>query len=216
MARLTIAFFCSGFGALLCQVVWQRMLGIFAGSDTVSAALVVGAFLLGLGIGSLIGAKVADRLTPARAVLGFALCEAGVAAFALLSKPFLYDWLAIDLAGVVDSPAAVFAICFAGLVLPTTLMGASLPLLARAVATSLDTVAERIGWLYGLNTLGAGIGTLVGGWVLLGTLGFVGTLFAAAAMDIVAALLALRACESFHSLRYRNSSAVACGVESSW
>ena len=191
MARLTFAFFCSGFGALLCQVVWQRMLGIFAGSDTVSAALVVGAFLLGLGLGSLIGAKVADRLTAAHAVLGFALCEAGVATFALLSKPFLYDWLAIDLAGVVDSPAAVFGICFAGLVLPTTLMGASLPLLARAVATSLDTVAARIGWLYGLNTLGAGVGTLVGGWILLGHLGFVGTLLVAAGMDILAAVLAL-------------------------
>ena len=139
----------------------------------------------------LIGAKVADRLTAAHAVLGFALCEAGVATFALLSKPFLYDWLAIDLAGVVDSPAAVFGICFAGLVLPTTLMGASLPLLARAVATSLDTVAARIGWLYGLNTLGAGVGTLVGGWILLGHLGFVGTLLVAAGMDILAAVLAL-------------------------
>ncbi len=191
MARLTVAFFCSGFGALLCQVVWQRMLGIFAGSDTVSAALVVGAFLLGLGLGSLLGARVADRLTPARAVLGFALCEAGVAGFALLSKPFLYDWLAVDLAGVVDSPPTVFAICFAGLVLPTVLMGASLPLLARAVATSLDTVAERIGWLYGLNTLGAGVGTLAGGWLLIGHLGFVGTLVVAAVMDLAAALLAL-------------------------
>ncbi len=74
MARLATAFFCSGFGALLCQVVWQRMLGIFAGSDTVSAALVTGAFLTGLGIGSLLGAKAADRLSPARALLGFALC----------------------------------------------------------------------------------------------------------------------------------------------
>jgi len=55
------------FRALLCQIVWQRMLGIFAGSDTVSAALVVGTFLLGLGLGSLLGAKVADRLAPARA-----------------------------------------------------------------------------------------------------------------------------------------------------
>jgi predicted membrane-bound spermidine synthase len=58
-------------------------------------------------------------------------------------------------------------------VLPTTLMGASLPLLARAIATSLDTVAERIGALYGLNTLGAGLGALLGGWLLVGNLGFV-------------------------------------------
>jgi predicted membrane-bound spermidine synthase len=191
MARLAAAFFCSGFGALLCQVVWQRMLGIFAGSDTVSAALVAGAFLTGLGVGSLAGAKAADRLTPARALLGFALCEAGVAGFALLSKPFLYDLLAVGLAGVVDAPAAVFAMCFAGMALPTALMGASLPLLARAVADSLDTVAERIGWLYGLNTLGAGAGALAGGWLLVGNVGFVGTLFVAAALDVGAALLAL-------------------------
>jgi spermidine synthase len=84
---LSFAFFLSGFGALLCQIVWQRMLGIFAGSDTVSAALVVGAFLAGLGLGSILGAYGADRLSPRRALLGFALCELGVAACALLSKP---------------------------------------------------------------------------------------------------------------------------------
>ncbi|MBP0446277.1 fused MFS/spermidine synthase [Roseomonas sp. SSH11] len=191
MLRLSVAFFLSGFGALLCQIVWQRMLGIFAGSDSVSAALVVGAFLAGLGLGSILGAKLADRLSPARALLGFVVAETGVSSFALLSKPFLYDLLAIDLAGVVDSPAAIFALCFAGLVLPTTLMGASLPLLARAVATSLDTVAERVGRLYGLNTLGAGLGALLGGWLLAGNLGFVGALWLAAGLDLVAGLLAL-------------------------
>jgi predicted membrane-bound spermidine synthase len=191
MPRLAVAFFFSGFAALLCQIVWQRMLGIFAGSDTVSAALVVGAFLAGLGLGSIIGAKIADRLSPYRAMIGFALAEAGVAGFALVSKLFLYDFLAMDLAGVVDNPVAIFALCFAGLVLPTTLMGASLPLLARAVTTSLDTVAERIGTLYGLNTLGAGLGALLGGWLLVGNLGFVGALMLAAGLDVVAALLAL-------------------------
>jgi hypothetical protein len=191
MQRLMVAFFCSGFGALLCQIVWQRMLGIFAGSDTISAALVVGAFLAGLGLGSIIGAKVADRLTPAQALLGFALCEAGVALCALISKPFLYDWLALGMAGRVDSPVAIFALCFAGLVVPTTLMGASLPLLCRAIATSLDTVAERIGTLYGLNTLGAGLGALLGGWLIVGNLGFVGALGLAAAFDLLAAGLAL-------------------------
>ena len=98
MIRLSVAFFFSGFAALLCQIAWQRMLGIFAGSDTVSAALVVGAFLAGLGLGSLIGARIADRLPPWKALAGFALCEAVVAVFALASKPFLYDLLAMRLA----------------------------------------------------------------------------------------------------------------------
>jgi spermidine synthase len=191
MSRLAVAFFATGFAALLCQIVWQRMLGIFAGSDTVSAALVVGAFLAGLGLGSIIGAKVADRLSPARALAGFALAELGVGLFALLSKPFLYDWLATDMAGVVDAAPAIFALCFAGLVLPTTLMGASLPLLARAVATSRESIAERIGTLYGLNTLGAGVGALLGGWLLVGHLGFVATLWLAAGLEFFAAALSL-------------------------
>jgi hypothetical protein len=191
MSRLAVAFFATGFAALLCQIVWQRMLGIFAGSDTISAALVVGAFLAGLGLGSIIGAKIADRLSPARALAGFALAEIGVGVFALLSKFFLYDWLATDMAGVVDAAPAIFALCFAGLVLPTTLMGASLPLLARAVATSRENIAERIGTLYGLNTLGAGLGALVGGWVLVGQLGFVGALWLAAGLEFFAAALSV-------------------------
>jgi spermidine synthase len=191
MWALMAAFFASGFSALLCQIVWQRMLGIFAGSDSVSAALVVGAFLAGLGIGSILGARIADRLTPAQALIGFALAETGVAAFALLSKAFLYDFLAMGLAGVVDEPAAIFALCFAGLVLPTTLMGLSLPLLSRTLATSLGNVAERVGNLYGLNTLGAGMGALLGGWILVGWLGFVGALVFAAALNLLVAAVAL-------------------------
>jgi hypothetical protein len=213
MPRLAVAFFASGFAALLCQIVWQRMLGIFAGSDTVSAALVVGAFLAGLGLGSLIGAKVADRLSPARAVIGFALCELGVAAFALASKAFLYDWLATDLAGVVDEPAAIFALCFAGLVLPTTLMGASLPLLARAIASGLDSVAERIGNLYGLNTLGAGLGALLGGWIIVGNVGFLGALWIAAALDLFAAVLALTLVPMLRPLPARAPAAAASEPE---
>ena len=191
MARLTLAFFVSGFAALLCQIIWQRMLGVFAGSDTVSAALVVGAFLAGLGVGSILGAWLSDRLSPRGALIGFAVAETAVASFALVSKFFLYDFLATDLAGVIDSPTAIFALCFAGLLLPTTLMGASLPLLSRAVATSLETAAQRIGRLYSLNTLGAGLGALLGGWILVGKLGFVGALMLAAALDVLAVMIVL-------------------------
>ncbi|MCX7373306.1 MAG: hypothetical protein NTW56_12885, partial [Alphaproteobacteria bacterium] len=125
------------------------------------------------------------------ALLWFAACEAGVALCAIVSKPFLYDFLAIGLADDIQSPLAIFAICFAGLVIPTTLMGASLPLLARAVTISLETAASRIGALYGLNTLGAGLGALLGGWFILGNLGFPGALWFAAGLDIVAVVLAM-------------------------
>jgi hypothetical protein len=70
-------------------------------------------------------------------------------------------------------------------------MGASLPLLSRAVSNSVDGLAERIGWLNGLNTLGAGFGALLGGWFLIGNLGVVDVLRLAAVVNFSAALLAL-------------------------
>ncbi len=70
-------------------------------------------------------------------------------------------------------------------------MGASLPLLSRAVATTVESLASRIALLYGLNTVGAGLGALVGGWLILGMLGFEASLRVAAALELLAAALAL-------------------------
>jgi len=76
-------FFLSGFSALAYQTAWQRMLGAFAGSDSVAAAIIVGAFLFGLGIGSLIGASFADRLSLRGALCAFAFSEIGVGVFCM-------------------------------------------------------------------------------------------------------------------------------------
>lgn len=191
LAALSVGFFASGFAALLYQVIWQRMLGLFAGSDAVTAALVVGAFLAGLGLGSLLAGFVADRLNPRRAAWAFILCEIGIAGFALLSRPFLYDVVVERLGPVMTETWQIFAICFAGLLAPTLLMGLSLPLLARAVVARLEQAAGRIGWLYGINTLGAAAGTLLGGFWLVGTLGFEVALQVGAALNLLAAVLTL-------------------------
>src|SRR5260370_34575927 len=84
-------FFLSVFSALAYQTAWQRMLGAFAGSDSVATTMIVGAFLFGLGIGSLIGAFLADRLSLRSALRAFALCEIGVGVFACLSRTVFYD-----------------------------------------------------------------------------------------------------------------------------
>jgi predicted membrane-bound spermidine synthase len=185
------AFFASGFAALLYQVIWQRMLGLFAGSDAVTAALVVGAFLLGLGLGSLAAGLVADRLAPRRAAFAFALIEAGIAGFALLSRPFLYDLVVEQLGPLLTGRWAVFGVCFAGLLVPTFLMGLSLPVLAKAVVARIDTAASRIGLLYGVNTLGAAAGTLIGGFLIVGEIGFEASLLLGAMLNLLAGAAAL-------------------------
>lgn len=180
-------FFLSGAAALIYQTAWHRLLGLFAGADTIAAALVVGAFLLGLGIGSLAAGLYADRLSRRGALLAFALCEVGIAVFAVLSPWLYYDVIYRELLPLSASRGVIFGIVFAGLLWPTFLMGCSLPFLSKAVVSQIAGSAKLIGWLYGLNTLGAGIGAFLGGWFLIGTLGFDKAIYLAAALNLVVA-----------------------------
>ena len=188
---LHATFFLSGFCALVYQVAWQRMLGLFSGSDTVSATIVVAAFLFGLGAGSLAGAHLADRVPRAAAITAFALCELGIALCAALSPLIFYDLIAVRLIGLAGSWLAVTGVVFSALLLPTLLMGVSLPLLARAIVREIDGAAERIGWLYGLNTLGAGLGAIAAGAVIIGTFGYEVTVYFGALLNAGAGLTAL-------------------------
>jgi spermidine synthase len=181
-------FFVSGMAALIYQTAWHRLLGLFAGADTIAAALVVGAFLLGLGVGSLAAGLYADRLSRRAALIAFALCEVGIAVFALASPWLYYDVIYRNLLPISASRAVVFAVVFAGLLWPTFLMGCSLPFLSKAVVRQIEGSAELIGWLYGVNTLGAAVGAAVGGWYLIGTIGFDATIQVGAALNAAVAV----------------------------
>jgi spermidine synthase len=180
-------FFLSGAAALIYQTAWHRLLGLFAGADTIAAALVVGAFLLGLGIGSLAAGLYADRLSRRAALLAFALCEVGIALYAVASPWLYYDVIYRELLPWSASRGVIFAVVFAGLLWPTFLMGCSLPFLSKAVVNEIAGSAQLIGRLYGLNTLGAGVGAFVGGWYLIGTLGFDKAVYVGAALNLVVA-----------------------------
>lgn len=188
---LAIAFFISGGTALLYQVVWQRLLGLFSGSDVRSVTIVVSAFLGGLGLGSLLGALLADRMSSRRAVRLFGYCNLGIAAFALISRWLYYDLLFLRLGGLAASTTLLLLIAFVSLLWPTILMGLSLPLLSKAVVRDIGQAARRISLLDGLNTVGAGIGALGTGWYLAGTLGYDTTLWLGAGLSGLVGLIAL-------------------------
>lgn len=180
-------FFLSGAAALIYQTAWHRLLGLFAGADTIAASLVVGAFLLGLGIGSLAAGLYADRLSRRAALLAFAICEVGIAVFAVLSPWLYYDVIYRGLLPLAESRSVIFAVVFAGLLWPTFLMGCSLPFLSKAIVSQIAGSAQLIGWLYGLNTLGAAIGAFFGGWYLIGTVGFDKAVYLGALINLVVA-----------------------------
>ncbi|HEY7514178.1 MAG TPA: fused MFS/spermidine synthase, partial [Vicinamibacteria bacterium] len=186
-------FFASGFAALAYQIVWQRLLAFFSGADVFSVTLIVCAFMAGLGLGSLAGGHLADRLSLRGRFLAFALAEAATAAFALVSVPLLYGFLYRNLAEKALPFFLVGLLLFVVLLWPTFLMGLSLPLLSRALTEDAAVSARRIGSLYGWNTLGAALGALVTvfGVVRLG--GFEAAVALGAALNLACAATALLA-----------------------
>ncbi|VEP14196.1 Spermidine synthase [Hyella patelloides LEGE 07179] len=184
-------FFISGFNALLYQVAWQRMLGLFSGSDVRSVTVVIASYLLGLGLGNLLSSRISDRLNNRQCVRIYGCCNLGIAVFAICSRFLFYDLLFLRLQYLAQSPVVMLGIVFVSLLIPTTMMGLSLPLLSKAVSRSAENAASRIGWLYGINTLGSGVGTLVSGWYIVGTLGYAGTVYLGSFFSACVGLVAL-------------------------
>jgi hypothetical protein len=127
-----LAFFLSGAAALAYQVAWQRILALHTGVGLYSIAVIVAVFMLGLGLGSRLGAGLSRRVRPRRALVLFAACELGIAAYGAVSCPLLYDWLYVRQGWLYAEPLRGGLMHFATLAVPTVLMGMSLPLLTRA------------------------------------------------------------------------------------
>ena len=191
VAFASAAFFLSGFAALTYQTVWQRLLVLPLGADVYSTTIVVAVFMTGLGLGSLAGGWIADRVSPRRAVTVFIVSEVAVAIFGLFSDVVLYDWLYLRIGTAALPNAALAVIVFLGLLWPTFWMGVSLPVLGRAVADGLAAAASRIGVLYGVNTLGAATGAFATTWMLFPRFGLDGSARIAAALNIAAAIAAI-------------------------
>lgn len=184
---LEAVFFATGFSALTLQVVWQRMIALHNGVDLVSFTTVVAAFLAGLGVGGWLGGVVADRLGPRRCLVAFAVANIGIALVAGASQALFYD-LYREVRPSLEGTAASFGFNAALLLVPTTLMGLSLPLLARATVADVADAGALVGRLYAVNTIGAAFGAATAGWFLLGTFGFTTAARIAGALNLLAAV----------------------------
>jgi spermidine synthase len=190
----------SGAAGLIYQVVWTQDLVLVFGNTTQAIVTTVTAFLAGLGIGSLLGAAIGARLRRALAVYG--LLEVAVACLALL-MPLAFDAVATVFRGAYLSlPSGEvalirFGLAFAALTPVTMIMGMTLPLLTRHLVRADPDVGERIARLYGLNTLGAVVGSVVSGYLLIELLGLRGTTFVAVGLNLCAGVGALLISRTF-------------------
>jgi spermidine synthase len=193
---LAALFFLSGASALTYQIVWLRELSLVFGVTVHAASAVLASFMGGLALGSWAGGRVADRVrSPIRA---FALIEIAIALTAML-VPTAFDQLGTLYAALhsrapddLTRLTAARVLCSSiVLLVPTTLMGASLPILARFAAAQRQAAARRIGLLYATNTAGGIVGTVLAGYVLIGGIGIAATTRLAAAGNVLVGLCAL-------------------------
>lgn len=194
-ALLYAIFIVSGACGLIYETTWVRMFGLIFGSTVYSVTMVLAAFMAGLGLGSWLLGRIADRCPrPLRLYAGL---EAGIGLLGAASpwliraiEPFyvwLYQSLALPLAGVT---AVKFGLSFLMVVTPTFLMGGTFPVMNRFLIRRLKNLGNLTGALYGVNTLGAVLGTLAAAFWLLGAVGVTRAIYTAATLNLAVALAA--------------------------
>jgi len=178
---LSVLFFCSGMPALIYQVVWQRVLFLIYGVNSESVAVVVSAFMLGLGLGSLAGGWLSSRY-PRHGIFIFGLAELGIAAFGLCSIR-LFHWAAVYTAGANLFSVVIFSLLL--LLIPTMLMGATLPLLVEHFVRRSGRVGLSVSRLYFVNTFGSAVACFLCAKFLMRDYGESGSVTIAACFNTV-------------------------------
>jgi len=196
---LGTAIFClliSGAAGLVYQIVWMRYLSLFLGSTSHAIVAVLVAFMGGLALGNAwLGAK-ADRVRRPLALYGW--LELGIAAYALVF-PQYFEWchqayitLVSHLTpGTAAALSLKFAFGLLTILIPTVLMGGTLPVMTRLVTRSLGELRERVATLYFVNSVGAVLGCLLAEFWWIPSIGLPFTVLAAAAMNLIAGAVAL-------------------------
>lgn len=173
MTRLLyLIFFASGATGLVYEVIWVRLTGLVFGNTSFSIATVLGAFMAGLALGSWLLGRLADRYERPLRMYGLLEILIGVSAIlvpiAFRSMEGIYWGLAPTLSSVAGADLFVrFISSFAIMVVPTFLMGGTLPVISRFFVNSTSEVGSQLGKLYALNTFGAALGTLGAALILI-------------------------------------------------
>ncbi|HYW85229.1 MAG TPA: fused MFS/spermidine synthase, partial [Spirochaetia bacterium] len=180
-----LLFFFTGISSLVYQVVWVRMFGLVFGNTLYASSAVLAAFMAGLALGSFLSGRLMEkRKDGLRVYAGLELCigicgvlMASAVALASRTDIFIYRHFGPSYGFLT---ALRFVYSFLLLVIPCTLMGATLPALGTFMMGATDR--SLLGKLYGVNTLGAFAGCFASGFYLLGTIGVTHTTFLAAAL----------------------------------
>ena len=204
-----LCFFLSGVAGLSYQTAWTRQFGLVFGTSELALATVLAAYMAGLALGAGCAGRWMDRVR--RPVLVYAVLELGIGLSALAVPHAINAARALNVAllGGTDLPlegsfgsGLIYGVSsFVILLVPTALMGATLPLLARYAVQRETEIGSRVGLLYTANTVGAAAGTLLTAFVLLPHFGLGQTILVAVAINVIVFGLAALLARGFGALK---------------
>jgi spermidine synthase len=204
LAILSVVLFVSGISALIFETLWLRLSGLAFGNSIWAAALILSSFMAGLALGTAIAASAKLRGRPLKL---YAALEIAVAVFGctiVFALPVLGELLRPLFQALWSHQTILLAlrvaISFVILLIPTTAMGLTLPVVLEDPILAEERFGRAIGVLYGFNTLGAVAGALISELVLVKAFGLFGTSLVAALLNSVAAAIALMLCKGDRKL----------------
>ena len=196
VSALSGILFLSGIGALIFEVLWLRLSGLAFGNSVWAAALILSSFMAGLALGNALAAS--SRIRRWRPLHLYAVLEVLVAFFGctiVFGLPVLGEWMRPVWQTLWNYQPTLlglrFIVSFLVLLVPTTAMGLTLPVIVQDPALRQANFGRLIGFLYGSNTLGAVAGALLGEAYLIGAFGLRGTGLAAGLAGCLAAAIAV-------------------------
>ena len=193
---ILLLFVVSGVCGLIYEVVWTKQFVAIFGNTVFAASTVLAAFMAGLGLGSVLIGRFADRRADCLRIYGWLEITVGVGGVLVPLAMVGVEAVYVAFARRFDPSFAVltfvrFSLSFLVVLVPATLMGGTLPVLSRHVVTRLGTAGRSIGALYAFNTFGAFIGTMAAGFLLIRLFGIQRTTALAVVLNLLVGAIAL-------------------------
>lgn len=197
--RRTIAFYAfalSGAAALMYEVIWTRELSLLFGSSVYAVSTMLTAFMSGLTIGAYIGGKLADRIKNLYRTFG--MLEFGIGVFGLITFPiinnlspvyfYIYNLFRENFYAFF---LVQFLLAFLIMLIPTSLMGATFPVVSKIETRRIEELGEDVGSVYSINTLGSIIGSFSAGFLIIPAVGVRNATLIAASLNIIVSMIML-------------------------
>lgn len=193
-------FFFSGLSGLIYEILWTRMIVKIIGSAPFAESIILAIFMGGLGLGSYIAGRLIDRIKePLSLVRLYGMLELAIGGYAIVIPLLLtaFEPLQALLYNELYSHFIIYnlttlIICAGILCIPVICMGATLPILCKFYVAHLSHLGTHAGRLYGLNTIGAALGSLLCGFWLIDLCGVSGTLVFAILVNGIIGIVCLK------------------------